>query len=63
MIVIIKNAEFYQESQLKELHDLIGIPYQEIEKDILKLIGDEVDLSKEPFSKLRRDMAEELGLQ
>jgi len=28
----------------------------------IRLIGDEVDLSKEPFSKLKRDMAEELGL-
>jgi len=28
-----------------------------------KLIGDEIDLSKEPFSKLRRDMAYELGLK
>ena len=30
-------------------------------KNIFKLIDDEVDLSKEPFSKLMRDMAEELG--
>jgi hypothetical protein len=29
---------------------------------ILNKINDEVDLSKEPFSKLRRDMADELGL-
>jgi GTP-sensing pleiotropic transcriptional regulator CodY len=46
----------------KELQDLTGIPYQEIKKDIFKLIDDEVDLSNEPFSKLRRDMADELGL-
>jgi len=59
---MIKNAELYPESRLKELQDLTGIPYQEIKKDIFKLIGDEVDLSKEPFSKLKRDMAEELGL-
>jgi len=26
-------------------------------------IDDEVDLSKEPFSKLKRDMARELGLR
>ena len=63
MIVIIKNTELYPESRLKELQDLTNIPYQEIKKDIFKLIGDEVDLSKDPFSKLRRDMAEELGVQ
>jgi len=62
VLEMIKNAELYPESRLKELQDLIGIPYQEIKKDIFKLIGDEVDLSKEPFSKLRRDMAWELGL-
>jgi len=59
---MIKNTELYPESRLKELQDLTGIPYQEIKKDIFKFIGDEVDLSKEPFSKLKRDMAEELGL-
>jgi hypothetical protein len=60
---MIQNAELYPESRLKELQDLTGIPYQEIKKDIFKLIDDEVDLSKEPFSKLRRDMADELGLR
>ena len=55
-IEMIKNAE------LKELQDFTCIPYQEIKKDIFKLIGDEVDLSKEPFSKFKRDMAWELGL-
>ena len=59
---MIKNTKLYPESRLKELQDLTGIPYQEIKKDIFKLIGDEVDLSKEPFFKLKRDMAEELGL-
>ena len=59
---MIQNAELYPENRLKELQDLTGIPYQEIKKDIFKLIDDEVDLSKEPFSKLRRDMADELGL-
>jgi len=59
---MIKNTKLYPESRLKELQDLTGIPYQEIKKDIFKLIGDEVDLSKEPFSKLKRDMAYELGL-
>ena len=59
---MLQNAELYPESRLKELQDLTGIPYQEIKKDIFRLIGDEVDLSKEPFSKLRRDISEELGL-
>ena len=59
---MIKNTKLYPESRLKELQDLTDIPYQEIKKDIFKLIDDEVDLSKEPFSKLKRDMACELGL-
>jgi len=59
---MIKNAKLYPQSRLKELQNLTGIPYQEIKKDIFKLIDDEVDLSKEPFSKLKRDMAKELGL-
>jgi len=60
---MLQNAELYPESRLKELEDLTGIPYQEIKKDIFKLIGDEVDLSKESFSKLRKDMANELGIE
>lgn len=60
---MLQNAERYPESRLKELQDLTGIPYQEIKKDIFKLIDDGVDLSKEPFSKLRKDMADELGLK
>lgn len=60
---MIKNAELYPESRLKELQDLTGIPYQEIKKDIFKLIDDDADLSKEPFSKLRKDMADELGIE
>ncbi|CAA6807194.1 MAG: Unknown protein [uncultured Sulfurovum sp.] len=59
---MIKNAELYPESRLKELQELTGIPYQEIKKDIFNLIEDDADLSKEPFSKLKRDMAKELGL-
>jgi len=59
---MIKNAELYPESRLKELQDLTGIPYQQIKQDIFNLIEDKVDLSKEPFSKLKRDMARELGL-
>jgi len=59
---MIKNTEIYPESRLKELQELTGIPYQEIKKDIFSLIDDDVDLSKEPFSKLKRDIAKELGL-
>ena len=42
--------------------NLTGIPYQQIKQDIFSLIDDNADLSKEPFSKLKRDMAFELGL-
>jgi len=42
---------------------LTGIPYQQIKKDIFNLIDDDVDLSKQPFSKLIRDMSDELGLR
>ncbi len=59
---MIKNAELYPESRLKELQDLTGIPYQQIKQDIFSLIDDNADLYKEPFSKLKRDMAFELGL-
>jgi hypothetical protein len=59
---MIQNTELYPESRLKELQNLTGIPYQEIKKDIFKLIDDEVDLSKEPFSKLIKDISDELGL-
>jgi hypothetical protein len=59
---MIQNAELYPESRLKELQDLTGIPYQEIKKDIFNLIDDDVDLSKKPFSKLIKDISQELGL-
>ena len=59
---MMKNAELYPESRLKELQDLTGIPYQQIKKEIFHLIDDESDLSQEPFSKLRRDIAKELEL-
>jgi len=59
---MIKNVELYPESRLKELQDLTGIPYQQIKQDIFNLIDDEVDLSKEPLSKLTKDIAKELGL-
>ena len=35
---------------------------RQIKQDIFSLIEDNADLSKEPFSKLKRDMACELGL-
>jgi hypothetical protein len=60
---MIKNTELYPESRLKELQDLTGIPYQQIKQDIFNLIDDDVDLSKQPFSKLIRDMSDELGLK
>ena len=59
---MIKKAELYPESRLKELQDLTGIPYQQIKKDIFNLIDENEDLSKKPFSKLIKDMSEELGL-
>ena len=58
---MIQKAELYPESRLKELQDLTGIPFQQIKKDIFNL-SDEIDLSKKPFSKLIKDMSEELGL-
>ena len=60
---MIQNAELYPESRLKELQDLTGIPYQTIRKDIFKLIDDEVSLSTEPFSKLKKDISEELNIK
>ncbi len=59
---MIEKAQLYPESRLKELEKLTGVPYPQIKRDIFKLIDDEVDLSKEPFSKLKRDIAYELGL-
>ena len=58
---MIQKAELYPESRLKELQDITGIPFQQIKKDIFNL-SDEIDLSKKPFSKLIKDMSEELGL-
>jgi len=58
---MITKAELYPESRLKELQDLTGIPFQQIKKDIFNL-SDEKDLSKKPFSKLIKDIAEELKL-
>ena len=59
---MIEKAQLYPESRLKELEKLTGVPYQQIKRDIFKLIDDEVNLSKEPFSKLKRDIAYELEL-
>jgi len=59
---MIKKAELYPESRLKELQDLTGINYQQIKKDIFNLIDDNMDLSKKPFSKLIKDITQELNL-
>ncbi|MCK9373758.1 MAG: hypothetical protein M0P91_11205 [Sulfuricurvum sp.] len=59
---MIQNAELYPESRLKELQNLTGIPFQQIKKDIFNLIDENDDLSKKPFSKLIKDISEELGL-
>lgn len=59
---MIQKAELYPESRLKELQDLTGIPFQQIKKDLFNLIDENEDLSKKPFSKLIKDISEELGL-
>ncbi|OHE09829.1 MAG: hypothetical protein A2513_10990 [Sulfurimonas sp. RIFOXYD12_FULL_33_39] len=59
---MIQKAELYPESRLKELQDLTGVPFQQIKKDIFNLIDEDDDLSKKPFSKLIKDISEELGL-
>ncbi len=59
---MIIRAELYPESRLKELQGLTGIPYQQIKKDIFNLVEANEDLSKKPFSKLIKDISEELGL-
>ncbi len=59
---MIKKAELYPESRLKELQNLTGMPFQQIKKDIFNLIDENEDLSKKPFSKLIKDISEELGL-
>ncbi|MFA6144231.1 MAG: hypothetical protein WC691_05455 [Sulfuricurvum sp.] len=59
---MIEKAEQYPESRLRELENLTGIPYQEIKKDIFNLINEDDDLSKKPFSKLIKDISEELEL-
>jgi 5-methylcytosine-specific restriction endonuclease McrA len=62
VIEMIEKAELYPESRLKELQDLTGIPFQQIKKDIFNLIDENEDLSKQPFSKLIKDISEELKL-
>jgi len=59
---MITKAELYPESRLKELQNLTGIPFAQIKKDIFNLIDENEDLSKKPFSKLIKDIGEELGL-
>lgn len=62
VFAMIQKAELYPESRLKELQNLTGIPFQQIKKDIFNLIDENDDLSKKPFSKLIKDISEELGL-
>ncbi|MFA6191659.1 MAG: hypothetical protein WC665_04825 [Sulfurimonas sp.] len=59
---MIQKAELYPESRLRELQDLTGIPFGQIKKDIFNLIDENEDLSKQPFSKLIKDISEELKL-
>ncbi len=59
---MLQKAELYPESRLRELQDLTGIPFQQIKKDIFNLIDENEDLSKQPFSKLIKDISEELKL-
>jgi hypothetical protein len=59
---MITKAELYPESRLKELQNLTGIPFQQIKKDIFNLIDENEDLSKKPFSKLIKDISEEIGI-
>ncbi len=59
---MIQRAELYPESRLKELQNLTGIPFQQIKKYIFNLIDENDDLSKKPFSKLIKDISEELEL-
>lgn len=59
---MIEKAELYPESRLRELQDLTGIPFQQIKKDIFNLIDENVDLSKQPFSKLIVDVSKELKI-
>ena len=59
---MIEKAELYPLSRLKELENLTGIPFQRIKKDIFNLIDEDSDLSKQPFSKLIKDISKELQI-
>ncbi|MFA6394548.1 MAG: hypothetical protein WCW84_01195, partial [Sulfurimonas sp.] len=59
---MIEKTEQYPESRSRELENLTGRPSQEIKKDIFNLINEDDDLSKKPFSKLIKDISEELEL-
>ena len=59
---MIIKAELYPQIRLKELQDLTGIPFQQIKKDIFNLIDNDEDLPNKPFSKLIKDISEELEL-
>ena len=62
VLEMITKAEHYPESRLKELQNLTGIPFQQIKKDIFNLIDENEDLSQKPFSKLIKDISEELKI-
>lgn len=59
---MIQKAELYPESRLKELQDLTGIPFQQIKKDIFNINDENEDLYKKPFSKLTKDILEQLEI-
>ena len=59
---MIQKAELYPESRLRELQDLTGIPFQQIKKDIFNIIEGNEDVSKKPFSKLTKDILEQLEI-
>jgi hypothetical protein len=59
---MIQKAELYPESRLKELQDLTGIPFQQIKKDIFNIFDENENLSKKPFSKLTKDILEQLEI-
>ena len=59
---MIEKSERYPDSRLKELEKLTGINFQQIKKDIFNLPDNNEDLSKQAFSKLIKDINEELGL-
>lgn len=58
----ITKAQRYPLSRLQELEKLTGIPYQQIRKDIFNLLGDDETKENVQFSKLIKDISEQLGI-